>query len=107
MLEYADFDSPRVDAAWLALDPESRLRLVADALVQNSSFGEFRVVEARSDGQIFVTSMRPLSAGERGPLLRAAEAHLKDSVNQGLTIWCEPLGDKNSLRKLRGIQIVS
>jgi hypothetical protein len=25
----------------------------------------------------------------------------------GIIIWCEPIGDKNSLRNLRGIEIIS
>lgn len=107
MLEYANSESPKVGGAWASLDEEGRHHLAVDALSENSRFDMLRVVSARPDGQVFVASISPLAAGERGPLLRAAEAHLKDSVDPGLTIWCEPLGDKNSLRKLRGIQVVS
>ena len=33
------------------------------------------------------------------------EEDLKLNIDKGLTVWCEPLGDKNSLRNLRGIKI--
>ena len=35
------------------------------------------------------------------------EQKLKSNIDVGITIWCEPVGDKSKLRKLRGIQINS
>ena len=26
-------------------------------------------------------------------------------TDKGITVWCEPIGDKSKLRKLRGIEI--
>ena len=34
------------------------------------------------------------------------EAVLKNELDNGITIWHIPIGDKNSLRNLRGIEIV-
>ena len=28
-------------------------------------------------------------------------------IDKGITIWCEPVGDKSKLRKLRGVEIVT
>ena len=33
------------------------------------------------------------------------EEELKKSIDQGITIWLEPVGDKSKLRNLRGITI--
>jgi hypothetical protein len=33
------------------------------------------------------------------------EELFKKSVDQGITVWGEALGDKNSLRNLRGIEV--
>ena len=30
---------------------------------------------------------------------------LKSKIDKGLTVWCEPVGDKSVLRKLRGFEI--
>jgi hypothetical protein len=38
-------------------------------------------------------------------LILDLEEFLKNHLDSGISIWCEPLGDKNSLRNLRGIQI--
>ena len=41
----------------------------------------------------------------RGTKLLDLEELLKENVDLGITIWLEPLGDKNSLRNLRGIEV--
>ena len=46
-----------------------------------------------------------ISVSKRGLFLLELEEELKRNIDQGLTIWCEPIGDKNSLRNLRGIQM--
>lgn len=107
MLEYARTDSPVAGDAWIAKSADERLQSVARTLENNEKFSSLNPTEAREDGQVFVALMVPLAAGERGVLLRSAEAHLKDALDQGITLWCEPLGDKNSLRNLRGIQVRS
>lgn len=46
----------------------------------------------------------PVPASERGTLLMDAEDALQ-SVLPGAVVWHEPLGDRNSLRNLRGIEV--
>ena len=41
---------------------------------------------------------------KRGLLLIDLEKHLKTNIDEGLTLWCEPVGDKSKLRNLRGIK---
>jgi len=43
----------------------------------------------------------------RGLLLLDLESKLKASIDKGLTIWLEPVGDKSKLRNLRGVTIKS
>ena len=47
-----------------------------------------------------------MDASERGTLLLNLEAILKKEIDDGISIWHIPLGDKNSLRNLRGIEVV-
>jgi len=45
-----------------------------------------------------------LPASERGPFLLDLEDYLRE-IDQALVVWLQPLGDRNSLRNLRGIEV--
>ncbi len=47
---------------------------------------------------------KPLGPRERGKLLMDLEDMLC-KANENVRIWNEPLGDKNSLRNLRGVKL--
>ena len=64
-------------------------------------------VEAKPDGQVIIRLLEPVPADKRGTLLLDLEAFLKESIDPGLAVWLEPLGDHNSLRNLRGIEVKS
>ena len=40
----------------------------------------------------------------RGIILLDLEEQLKKNIDQGLTVWLEPIGDKSKLRNLRGVK---
>ena len=63
------------------------------------------IVDARPDGQVIVKFTEPVGPEIRGTRLLDLEEILKANVDPGITIWLEPLGDKNSLRNLRGIEV--
>ncbi len=105
MLENANADGPTVGAVWSEASDASRLNRVNGGLRENSDFEALEAVDARLDGQVFLSLLRPLRASERGILLRDAEAHLKVRVDAGIVVWCQPIGDKNSLRRLRGVEL--
>lgn len=65
------------------------------------------IVEAKLDGQVIVNLLEPVPANKRGTLLLDLEAYLKESIDPGLVIWLDSLGDRNSLRNLRGIEVKS
>ena len=48
-----------------------------------------------------------INANKRGLLLLDLEEILKSKIDKGVTVWCEPVGDKSVLRKLRGVTIDS
>ena len=92
---------------WCDLSNEERLTLVNDTIFTNSKFQRevLMAVEAKQDGQIIIRLLEYISADKRGTLLLDLEYFLKVSIDQGLVVWLEPLGDRNSLRNLRGIEI--
>jgi hypothetical protein len=67
--------------------------------------GVVAIAAAKEDGQIIVNFVEPQSASKRGQLLLDLESLLKEAIDPGLAVWLEPLGDRNSLRNLRGIEV--
>jgi len=63
------------------------------------------ITAAKQNGQIIVNLVESMPASKRGPLLLSLEAFLKEAIDPSLVVWLEPLGDRNSLRNLRGIEV--
>lgn len=107
-LRHVDTRTPTPGEAWQKLTGTDRLSQVQDRLRAGfPAAADIQVVSAKPDGQVIVSLARPMSAGKRGPLLLDLEAFLKDAMDPGLVVWLEPLGDRNSLRNLRGIEVKS
>jgi len=106
-LEFAHFPTPAPDASWRQLSDRERLRRVEEAVAARPPAlpGVVSIIEARSDGQVIVGLRVPVPADKRGTLLLDLEASLKESIDPGLVVWLEPLGDRSSLRNLRGIEV--
>ena len=103
----ASIETPAPGGAWQQLSPQQRLDAVGQAMRSLSAAQRELVIvaDARADGQIIVRLTRTLPASERGPALLDLEDLLKNEVDPALCVWLEPLGDRNSLRNLRGIQV--
>ena len=83
-----------------------RLALLSNAVLKLASFATaIEIVDARPDGQVIVKFTEPVGPEIRGTFLLDLEETLKANVDPGITIWLETLGDKNSLRNLRGIEV--
>lgn len=105
MQSAAEVNSPEASLEWRQFEPDQRIKFVADFRDSRPEFQKLRVTRALSDGQVFVELVEPLPPAVRGSLLLDFESGLKTNVDQGLVVWCEPLGDKSTLRNLRGIEI--
>lgn len=104
-MKYAHEESPSVGQAWLELEESSRLSLLTKTIL-NSDFPKIlQFTRALRTGSVFITFTEQVSPALRGTLLLDLEEFLKDAIDNGITIWCEPLGDKNALRNLRGVKI--
>lgn len=105
-LKYAAADTLVPLQSWVERSDDDRLALVRAAVDSLAQYGEVvEIVAAAQDGQIIIRFLKPVSPDRRGTLLLDLEDHLKSEVDIGLTVWLEPLGDKNSLRNLRGIKV--
>jgi hypothetical protein len=108
-LRYAQTDTSSPGLEWRRLSDAGRHARVIDTLKTGTADVNAAVLiaAAKEDGQIIVNLVEPLSASKRGQLLLDLEAFLKEAIDPGLAVWLEPLGDRNSLRNLRGIEVKS
>ena len=100
-------DSPKTDKAWIESSEDYRKELISKVLINNKKFDGFEIIRAESNGNVILKTEKSIQASIRGILLLDLEQNLKDKVDQGITIWLEPVGDKSKLRNLRGIEIKS
>ena len=103
---YADVPTPTSGAAWLALNERQRVDQVKKRLEASPTqfLSQIEIITAKADGQVIVHMKQSLPASQRGPFLLDLEDYIRD-IDQALVVWLEPLGDKNSLRNLRGIEV--
>jgi hypothetical protein len=104
---YADVETPVPAATWTALDERQRVdQIVGKLAVGPAQFlSQIEITTALADGQVIVLIKQSMSANQRGTLLLDLEASLKETIDAALTVWLEPVGDRNSLRNLRGIEV--
>lgn len=106
---FADVDTPTPGPVWLAFTDKQRMDALSNALAHSSDRfkNQIRLVATKADGQVILQLNEDIAANLRGPLLLDFEAYLKDTIDPALTVWLEPLGDRSSLRNLRGIEVKS
>ena len=97
--------TPITSQDWRQKSEEQRIEITSNELKKNSLYKDFEVIKAPDSGQIVLKIERIIPANERGLLLLELEERLKSKIDKGITVWCEPIGDKSKLRKLRGIKI--
>lgn len=104
---FADTPTPVPGAAWTTLNERQRIDQVKSKL--QASPAQFlpliEIIAAKADGQVIVQMKESLPASQRGPFLLDLEDYVKGTVDEGLAVWLEPLGDRSSLRNLRGIEV--
>jgi len=103
----AAMPTPHVDTEWINCDSQVRLSKVNKALEGTDFFELVSPTRTFDDGQIYFSFKKPISSSLRGIFLLDLEILLKNKIDPGIVIWCEPIGDKNSLRNLRGIEIIT
>ncbi len=99
-------DSPQPSKAWLALSPLQRGAAIRKCMDSDVRYAEaLTFVDGRSDGQVILNLHAGIEVSTRCDLLLDFEELLKESVDPAITVWLEPIGDKSTLRRLRGIEV--
>ena len=92
---------------WVAISEGERKELVNDYLQNNDGYSGIIVEQASDNGHVVLRIEHSINASERGLFLLDLEEKLKQSVDIGVTVWLEPVGDKSKLRQLRGVEVKS
>ena len=82
-----------------------RVSKLNDLLKLKSLDNEIEIVRVLDSGAVYVRLLKDFSAATRGTFLLDFEDLAKRECEIGINVWLEPIGDRNSLRKLRGIRI--
>jgi len=91
--------------SWISSSDKNRLEKVSQLISRNGLEDFVEATRALSTGYVYVRLLQSMSPGERGTFLLDLEEKFKTELDVGLSVWCDPLGDRNSLRNLRGVQI--
>ena len=101
---FANAATPTTSKDWTVKSEKDRIEMILKELKKNILYKDFEVVKVPDNGQIVLRIEKVIPANERGLLLLELEEKLK-LIDNGITLWCEPVGDKSKLRKLRGVEI--
>ena len=99
------YDTYLPSEQWLSRPNQERIDEVQKTLNEDPLYSGFICVEAQDNGHVILRIERTIPSSVRGLLLLELESKLKSSIDEGLTIWLEPVGDKSKLRQLRGVTI--
>ena len=102
-----DIDTPSVNQKWVEMTDSDRLSKVSVELEKNSSWNNIVIKSCNPSGQVFIELAVPMPSNCRSTIILDFELALKKSIDDAITVWNEPLGDKSSLRRLRGVVIKS
>jgi len=97
--------TPTTGKNWITKSETERKIIIIDELKKSDLYKDFEILKVPDNGQIVLKIDRIIPADSRGLLLLELEEKLKSKIDKGITVWCEPIGDKSKLRKLRGIKI--
>ena len=104
---YSMINTPIPSKKWSDLDMTEKIRSIKIVLKEAipDISDTIEIISAKKDGQVICVLKQKLAASERGMFLLDVEEILKKNIDNGINLWLEPLGDKNSLRNLRGIEV--
>jgi hypothetical protein len=98
--------APVCSSKWIALSTDERTALIKRFIEQNTVYSDtINLCDVAENGFVTIDFKHALGPNERGGFLLDFEHKLKQSVDVGLTVWLKPLGDRSSLRNLRGIEV--
>ena len=106
-LSYSNIDTPSTGISWINMTKDKRILLLESSIQLFSTEVDISVIDANENGQVSIIINSSIEINDRGAFLLNLEENLKNTIDVGINIWHEAIGDKNSLRNLRGIEVLS
>ena len=100
-------DSPTPGSNWNNESEKNRIKKIKTILSSKKEYQMFEVLKAPENGQVVLKTNDSINVSERGIFLLDLEIFLKEKMDEGITVWLEPVRDKSKLRNLRGIKLKS
>lgn len=97
--------TPETNKDWINKSEEERIEIIYKELKKDIRYEDIEIKQALKNGQIVLRTEKIIPVNERGLFFLELEEKLKLNIDDGITIWCEPVGDKSKLRNLRGVVI--
>ena len=104
---YFSDNTPTPSKVWLDLKDSERILLVNNSIIQLNLSSQILCTRALSSGEVYLRILENIPVAERLDFFLDLEFELKTIIDEALFLSCEPLGDKSSLRNLRGIKVKS
>jgi hypothetical protein len=105
-LAFASSEDDAPSQNWVNLSEKDRINLINSSIDGFQGAENIDITSALANGQVSLVLKIVMTASDRGAFLLDFEEWAKDKIDKGISIWHEPIGDKNSLRNLRGIEVV-
>ena len=99
-----EIDTPKPSKKWIQTSNKERVSLINE-IIKKNKYDAIKIYTTFDHGEVSLEIVKDLSLKDRGKYLLDFELILKKSIDEGIYIMVQPLSDKNSLRKLRGINI--
>jgi hypothetical protein len=106
-LSYSKNDSPSTGVLWMNMTKKERIKLLQESIYLFSPEIDISVIDAHDNGQVSIVIKSVIGINDRGSFLLNLEENLKRTIDIGINVWHEAIGDKSSLRNLRGIEVLS
>jgi hypothetical protein len=97
---------PEPAEKWKNSTESNRIKMVQSTMDSKDN-SLMNVMYCLDNGYVYLELLQAIDASQRGIMLLDFEFKLKEKLDQALTIWHTPQGDKSSLRRLRGVEVKS
>jgi hypothetical protein len=102
---YSKYKTQTPSENWIKMNKDERFKTLKKIIDSDIRYKNFEIFNTPDNGQLVFKIDENISVNERGLMLLNFEKKIKASIDKGLTVWCEPVGDKSKLRNLRGIKL--
>jgi hypothetical protein len=106
-LTFANSISPKSSTQWLNLSENDRIEKIKFILsdIDIEWQEKYNIISARNNGFVIFEFIKSIPVDERAKYFLNIESYLCKKIDDSITIWIAPVGDKSSLRNLRGIEV--